>query len=90
MSNWKIPENLLAENGGDIIREEHEDGSVSFRPLHVKYGAGHYTGSGMPDMSRKPELAGRTVADGEFELTYDGRGYCVEAMYLPNKPKKTE
>jgi hypothetical protein len=22
---WEIPKNLLAENGGDIIREEHGD-----------------------------------------------------------------
>ena len=87
---WRIPEELLAENGGDIVREEHEDGSVSYRPMHVKYGAGSYTGSGMPDMSRKPELAGQTVAteDGEFELTYDGKGYCGQVLYLPNKPKQ--
>lgn len=87
---WKIPDELLVENGGDIIREEREDGSVSYRPMHVKYGAGSYTGSGMPDMGRKIELAGKTVVtkDGEFELTYDNNGYCVQALHLPNLPKK--
>lgn len=90
MSNWKIPENLLAENGGNIIREEYEDGSVSFRPQIVTHGVGSYTGSGMPDMSRKPELAGQTVPDGEFELTYDGKGYCIEALYVPNRPNAEE
>ncbi len=90
MSTWRIPENLLVENGGDIIREEHEDGSVSYRPQHVKYGVGSYTGSGMPDMSRKPERAGQTFTEKEFELVYDRLGYCIEAVYLPNKPVKKD
>lgn len=79
---WKIPDEMLAENGGDIIREEREDGSVSYRPMHVKFGAGSYTGSGMPDMDRKPELAGQTIRDGEWERTYDSMGYCVQLLHL--------
>lgn len=82
---WKIPDELLVENGGDIIREEREDGSVSYRPMHVKYGAGSYTGSGMPDMSRNPELAGQTIRDNEWERTYDGNGYCVQLLHLAAK-----
>lgn len=82
---WKIPDELLVENGGDIIREEREDGSVSYRPMHVKYGAGSYTGSGMPDMSRKQELAGQTIRDNEWERTYDGNGYCVQVLHLTAK-----
>lgn len=82
---WKIPDEMLAENGGDIIREEREDGSVSYRPMHVKYGAGSYTGSGMPDMSRKSELAGQTIRDGEWERTYDSKGYCVQLLHLNAK-----
>ena len=82
---WKIPDELLAENGGDIIREEREDGSVSYRPMHVDYGAGKYTGGPIPDMSRKPELAGQTIRDGEWERTYDNKGYCVQLLHLTAK-----
>lgn len=83
----KIPDEMLVENGGDIIREEREDGSVSYRPMHVDYGVGKYTGGPIPDMSRKPELAGQTVSDGEWERTYDSQGYCVQMLHLPNIPK---
>lgn len=82
---WKIPDKMLVENGGDIIREEREDGSVSYRPMHVKFGAGSYTGSSMPDMSRKPELAGQTIRDGEWKRTYDSEGYCVQLLHLTAK-----
>lgn len=79
MSNWTIPEELLIENGGNIIRIENSDGSVSYRPVKVKFGVGSYTGDGMPDMSRKTELAGQKIRDKDFILTYDENGYCVEA-----------
>ena len=79
---WKIPEELLVENGGNIVRIENSDGSVSYKPVKVKYGVGDYTGDGMPDMSRKKELAGLTVEDKGFSLTYDNQGYCIEARNL--------
>lgn len=90
---WTIPEELLVENGGNIIREEHEDGSVSYRPMHVKEGVGDYTGAGMPDMSRKTERAGQTVEEKGFELTYDNLGYCIEARnlnWIPPENPETE
>lgn len=79
---WTIPDELLVENGGNIVRIENSDGSISYKPVKVKFGAGEYTGSGMPDMSRKAELAGQTVEVEGFALTYDELGYCVEARNL--------
>ena len=76
---WTIPEELLVENGGNIVKIENSDGSVSYRPIKVKFGVGSYTGAGMPDMSRKTELAGQTVEEKGFLLTYDTNGYCIEA-----------
>ena len=82
MSNWTIPEELLVENGGNIIKIENSDGSISYKPVKVKYGVGDYTGKGMPDMSRKTERAGKTVEEDGFALTYDALGYCTEARNL--------
>ena len=39
-----------------------------------------YTGSGLPDMSRKTERAGQVVEEKGFYLTYDEQGYCVSAQ----------
>lgn len=92
MGTWKIPDNLLAENGGSIIREENPDGSVTYKPQDVKYGVGSYTGGAIPDMSRQPGLAGLTIrtANGEWERTYDTDGYCVKMVHLPALPAKEE
>ena len=75
---WQIPDKLLAENGGDIVKEINEDGSVSYKPLHQKFGAGSYTGSGLPDLGRRNDRADTTVEEDGFLLTYDAFGYCVE------------
>lgn len=79
---WTIPENLLVENGGNIVRIENSDGTVSFRPVKVANGVGSYTGGGAPDMGRKPERAGTTIEENGFALTYDERGFCIEARNL--------
>lgn len=52
-----------------------------------------YTGSGMPDMGRKPERAGQVVEEKGFVLTYDERGYCVMARnskWIPPVDPETE
>ena len=82
MSEWKTPEELLVENGGNIIKIENSDGSITYQPINVKYGVGSYTGSGMPDMSRKEERAGQKFTEKGFELTYDNLGYCVSIRNL--------
>lgn len=90
---WKIPDNLLVENGGNIVKIENSDGSTSYRPVKVKYGVGEYTGDGMPDMSRKPERAGQTAEEKGFLLFYDANGYCVEARnakWIPPENPETE
>lgn len=83
---WKIPDSLLVENGGNIVKIENSDGSVSYRPVKVKHGVGEYTGDGMPDMSRKPERAGLTAEEKGFLLFYDANGYCVEARNIKWEP----
>ncbi len=35
---------------------------------------------GVPDLSRKMELAGKTVRHNGYEFTYDELGYCVSAV----------
>lgn len=35
---------------------------------------------GVPDLSRKMELAGKTVRRGGYDFTYDEEGYCVSAV----------
>ena len=35
---------------------------------------------GVPDLSRKMELAGKTVCHNGYEFTYDELGYCVSAV----------
>ena len=37
-------------------------------------------GKGTPDLSRKMELAGKTVRRGGYDFTYDALGYCVKAV----------
>ena len=37
-------------------------------------------GKKTPDMSRKAELAGKTVRHNGYEFTYDELGYCVSAV----------
>lgn len=39
-----------------------------------------YTGSGLPDLGRRPERAGQKVEEKGFLLEYDERGYCVSAQ----------
>lgn len=75
---WTIPDELLVENGGNIVKIENADGSTTYKPVKVRYGVGSYTGKAMPDMSRKTDLAGKTVEVDNFLLTYDNLGYCVE------------
>ena len=36
--------------------------------------------AGVPDLSRKVELAGKTVRRQGYEFTYDELGYCVSAV----------
>lgn len=36
--------------------------------------------AGVPDLSRKMELAGKTVRRAGYEFTYDELGYCVSAV----------
>ena len=51
-----------------------------------------YTGNGMPSLERKPELAGKTVEEKGFYLTYDENGYCVEARnvnWIPPEDPET-
>ena len=79
---WTIPDELLVENGGNIIKTVNEDGSISYKPKDVKYGVGSYTGAGMPDMSRNKEFASKQREDKGFLLTYDENGYCIEAQNL--------
>lgn len=79
---WKIPDELLIENGGNIVKIENSDGSVTYRPVNVKAGVGSYTGAGMPDMSRNKARAGQKIEDKGFELEYDANGYCVSARNL--------
>ncbi|MET0016476.1 hypothetical protein [Oscillibacter sp.] len=40
----------------------------------------------LPDMSRKPELANKTVQQGRFSVTYDELGYAVKAEKTSNSP----
>lgn len=35
---------------------------------------------GVPDLSRKMELAGKTARRGGYDFTYDEEGYCVSAV----------
>ncbi len=37
-------------------------------------------GKGTPDLSRKVELAGKTVRHHGYDFTYDEEGYCVSAV----------
>ena len=37
-------------------------------------------GKQTPDLSRKPELAGKTVRHNGYDFTYDELGYCVSAV----------
>lgn len=83
MATWKIPDNLLEENGGYIRKVENDDGTITYINLNAKAdGVGSYTGAGMPDMSRNKERAGKKVEEKGFELTYDEDGYCVSARNL--------
>lgn len=75
---WTIPDELLAENGGNFVKVENSDGSISYKPIKVKYGVGNYTGSEIPPMGRRNDRAGKTVEEDGFLLTYDDFGYCVE------------
>lgn len=90
---WTIPDELLVENGGNIIKIENSDGSVSYRPVKVKEGVGDYTGKGAPNMSRRNDRAGQTVEEDGFALTYDKLGYCTEARnlnWVPPENPETE
>ncbi|WP_312636859.1 hypothetical protein [Oscillibacter sp.] len=39
-----------------------------------------------PDMSRKPEHAGKTVQQGCFAITYDEMGYATKAVLTSHSP----
>lgn len=77
---------MTGKGKGEQTMEENKNKSTGWTEAEMAEGFIEQPqperGKDTPDMSRKTELAGKTVRHNGYEYTYDELGYCVKCVKM--------